>query len=870
MDFNLKNTAIYQAVRLSRNFVFQTAKPLMILFFVLAAICLGLISYAVWQQQQSQYNWDKTLAAGILFLAAGIVFGHLKTFLNTCLKKPKLSFSLADFLKEAVSSTAPPEVLTTDKSLSLTDVQDFNLAGFLDFESAQIFLRAFDYAKKAGMTEPTADLLLYCLLTSNNPKINFVFGRSGLDFSGLIKGLKDKFFDIKQKPVKPSGNFQSVLLPSANAAQNGQRATISPGDLLVGLAYVNEGFEKFLTENDFTKGDIANLLNWFSGRQELSDFRKRFWEKENLLKRGSLGRDFASGYTIMLDRYARDIRQVIKKTGEQEIIGHKKEIEQTERILERQELNNVLLVGEPKVGSELVVRAVAQKAFFGKSAAAINYKRFLEFDLTALVAGLGSQEEVVATLETCFSEVANAGNIILVVNYFENFVQEQAKPGAINITGILSRFLSFSSFQIIAAASYGGLHRIIEKNSLLLNLFEKVEVAEISAPEALVSLENAVPFFEKKHKRFIGYKALREIIKLSSRYLGQLPFPEKALRLLDEAMVFLSRHTKDKTLLPVHVQRIVSEKTQIPVGEAEAQEKQKLLNLEELIHQRLINQEEAVEELASALRRARAEVNIKAGPIGSFLFLGPTGVGKTETAKALAAIYFSSEERMIRLDMSEFQNIEDVKRFIGSETEPGLLTTPVKDRPFSLVLLDELEKAHANVLNLFLQVLDEGWLTDGLGRRIDFKNTIIIATSNAGAEMIRQTIQEGKNEQTLKKELLEYVLKQGIFRPEFINRFDALVVFKPLTKENLLDIAKLQLTKLAKGLADKGIKFEFTRDLREKIVELSYSPQFGAREMKRVLQDKLENVLAKAILSGQLKRGSKVEVNPIDFQLIIR
>ena len=820
----------------------------MVLCFALTVICVGLVFTAVWQQQSVDRVWDRTLGAGVLFLLAGIVFAEINAFLRIRLKKFKINYSLGDFL-------AKP--------------QEFNSAGFLDFNSAQILLRAFGLAKRAGLTEPTSALLLYCLLSSNDSKVNFVFNRGGLDFSGLTQLLKNELSDLKQAAVKPASDFQRVLLPSAKAAQDRGGLLISSGDLLTALAEVNEAFQKFLTENDFTKQDIANLAGWLSRARDSLDFKKRFWEEENLLKNGSIGRDFASGYTIMLDRYARDIRQAIRKGGEQAIIGHKKETEQTERILERQELNNVLLVGEPGVGRRSVVRAVAQRAFFGRSVAAVNYKRFLEFDLTSLVAGLGSQEEVEGALEICFSEVAKAGNIILVVNDFENFVQEQSKPGAINITGILTRFLSFSSFQMIAVASYGGLHRIIERNSALLNLFEKMEVVEISPSETLMFLENMVPFFEKKHKRLIGYKALREIIKLSSRYLGQLPFPDKAVRLLDEAMVFLSVHTKDKVLLPGHIQKIVSEKTQIPIGEAEKEEKRKLLNLEELMHKRLINQEEAVREVASALRRARAEVNVRPGPIGSFLFLGPTGVGKTETSKALAAIYFGSEGRIIRLDMSEFQNVEDVKRFIGSEQEPGLLTTPVRDAPFSLVLLDELEKAHPNILNLFLQVLDEGWITDGLGRKIDFKNTIVIATSNAGAEMIRQMVREGKDEAALKRELQDYVLKEGIFRPEFVNRFDGVVVFKPLSKQNLLDIAHLQLIKLAKNLADKGIKMEITKELKEKIVELSYSPQFGAREMKRVLQNNIEDTLAKAMLSDELKRGSRLTIDPVDFHLII-
>ncbi len=433
----------------------------------------------------------------------------------------------------------------------------------------------------------------------------------------------------------------------------------------------------------------------------------------------------------------------------------------------------------------------------------------------------------------------------------------------------MARYLPLSTFQIIAITTYQGLHKIVERNPSLLNLFEKVEVSEISEKETLEFLENYVPFFEKKYKRFISYKALREILRMSSRYLTQTPFPEKALRLLDEAMSFLSLYTKDAVLESWHIKKVVSEKIEIPLEELERKEKEVLLNLEKLIHQRIIDQEEAVKEVSSALRRARAEVQLRAGPIGSFLFLGPTGVGKTETSKALAAIYFGKESRMIRLDMSEFQNLEDIKRLIGQAGQEGLLTTPVRENPFSLVLLDEIEKAHPNILNLFLQVLDEGWVTDGLGRKIDFRNTIIIATSNAGAEVIREDIAKDKKLDIIKEDLLDYLLKKRIFRPEFINRFDAVVVFKPLSRENLLDIAQLMLKKLAENLRDKGIEFEITQELKEKIVELGYSPEFGARQMRRVIQDKVENVLANAILSGKLKRGNKVKVDPKKFRLII-
>ena len=292
------------------------------------------------------------------------------------------------------------------------------------------------------------------------------------------------------------------------------------------------------------------------------------------------------------------------------------------------------------------------------------------------------------------------------------------------------------------------------------------------------------------------------------------------------------------------------------------------MNLEKLIHQRIINQDQAVNEVSAALRRARADFTVRKGPMGTFLFLGPTGVGKTEACKALAQIYFGSEDKMIRLDMSEFQNVTDIPRLIGSPGEEGFLTTQVRERPFSLILLDEIEKAHKNILNLFLQVLDEGFLTDGLGRKIDFKNAIIIATSNAGYQIILQALQDKTDWSKVRQKLLDYLFEEAIFRPEFINRFDAAVVFSPLSKENLLGIAELLLQKLKKNLKAKEIEFVITTSLKEKIVELGYNPTFGAREMRRVIQDKIENVLASALLSGKIKRGDRAEVTA-DFKLIV-
>jgi ATP-dependent Clp protease ATP-binding subunit ClpC len=436
------------------------------------------------------------------------------------------------------------------------------------------------------------------------------------------------------------------------------------------------------------------------------------------------------------------------------------------------------------------------------------------------------------------------------------------------MAGIIVPYLRLPNFQIICITNYEGLHKNVEKNTSVLSLFEKIEVPEISADETLMVLESLVPVLEKKYKVFISFPALRDIIYLTDRYLSSLTFPEKAIKVLDEVVAYVGVSTKEKIVLPKHVEKIITEKTEVPVGEINQKEKEVLLNLEKLIHQRIINQEEAVSDVSAAMRRARSEVTIRKGPIGCFLFLGPTGVGKTETSKALAQFYFGSEKTMIRLDMSEFQDTKDIPRLIGSINEMGILVNQVRENPFSLILLDEIEKSHPNILNLFLQVLDEGYLTDGFGKKVDFKNTIIIATSNAGYQIILEAIKQASEWSGVKQKLIDYLFKQRTFRPEFLNRFDAVVVFKPLNKANLLDISELMLAQLKKNLSEKGIDFVANEALKEKIVELGYNPIFGAREMRRVVQDKVENILAQALLSDKIYRGSKVEVDS-DFKLII-
>jgi len=846
-NFDLKKATIFRAVKWSQFFIFKFATLLRILslsFFIFSfsAFLYGFFTDAFAQKTQSQ-----SLGLSIIFLTLTLANWYKINFLNLKLKNLKSKIKIDE---------------------ALVKPEDFNLAEFLSFEATRAIWRAIKFSERRRISQVPSQSLLYFSL-EEWPRADFVFFRSLLNLKEIKKDLKNYLYNLQTEelPKAFSEDFQKVILEAAKIAQKNKRDFIKIEDIVISQSKIDPIFKKHLMAANIKTEDIENLCWWLGDLERKIKTKKRFWEWENLLKRGSLAKEWAAGFTITLDRFSTDLSDLIKKQGFPEIIGHQQEIEEMERILSGRETNNVLIVGEAGSGRKSMVQALAVKSVLGQSLPEVNFKRVVQLNILSVLSQTDTSEEAEAILDTIFREVIAAGNIILVIDEFHNFVSGITRPGVINISGVLSPYLALPQFQIIALTTFEGLHKYIEENSSVISLFEKVEVSEISERETLMLLEDLALKLESKYKKFISYQAIRDIIYLSAKYMPAIPFPEKAMDLLDEVMVYLYQ-IRDRILLPKHVAKIVTEKTQIPVGEIKIKEKAILLNLENLIHQRIINQEEAVKEVSAALRRARAEIQVRKGPMGCFLFLGPTGVGKTETSKALAEIYFGSEERMIRLDMSEFQAIGDIPRLIGASSQEGLLTTQVRENPFSLILLDEIEKAHPNILNLFLQVLDEGHLTDGLGRRVDFKNSIIIATSNAGYQVILEALKQKTEWPKVKEKLLDFLFEEGIYRPEFINRFDAVTVFKPLTKENLLDISELLLQKIKKNLAGKDIDFVITPALKEKIVELGYDITFGARNMQRVIQDKVGNVLAQAILSDRLKRGERIEIDPESFVLI--
>ncbi|HBW73782.1 MAG TPA: hypothetical protein DEF59_00785 [Candidatus Magasanikbacteria bacterium] len=399
-------------------------------------------------------------------------------------------------------------------------------------------------------------------------------------------------------------------------------------------------------------------------------------------------------------------------------------------------------------------------------------------------------------------------------------------------------------------------HRRFITPSSLGTLFQVVHVEEPETNEAIQILQAKSGTIEYKNNVFLSYGALEAAVTLSHSYIHDRYLPEKALEVIGEAATGArSQKGKNHLVTAEDVARVVSEKSKVPVQSVTVEETDKLLNLETEMHKRVIGQEEAVKVVAAALRRARAELHSKKRPIANFLFIGPTGVGKTELAKTLAEVYFGREDLMIRLDMSEYQNSSDTARLIGTTNESGtgVLTEAVKTSPASLILLDEIEKAHPNILNIFLQVMDDGRLTDSTGHTIDFTNSIIIATSNAGADHIQEQMRAGMPFADIQKDLLHGGLNQ-YFKPEFINRFDGVVVFKPLEKMEIKQIAVLMLKGIARGLEEKGLGFEFTDAALNELADAGFDPVYGARPLRRAIQEKVENPLSEFILRGGWQR----------------
>lgn len=647
--------------------------------------------------------------------------------------------------------------------------------------------------------------------------------------------------------------------------------------------------------------------------------------------------------TVSLDQFSRDLTRLSKEDKLDPVVGRAKEIERVIQVLSRRTKNNPVLIGEPGVGKTAIAEGLAQRIVSGNVPEILLNRRVVTLDLAGMVAGTKYRGEFEDRLKKVMEEIRQAGNIIVFIDELHTLIGAGAAEGAIDAANILKPALARGEIQTIGATTLDEYRKYIEKDPALERRFQPIQVDEPTVQETLDILKGIRDKYEAHHKVRITDEALEAAAKLSDRYITDRFLPDKAIDLVDESAsrVRIKAFTappdlkdKEKELEEIRKEKeaainnqefekaaelrdreqtiltelnqaretwnhskggdnlvvteediahIVSSWTGVPVKKLAQEESERLLNLEELLHQRVVGQDDAVKAVSRAVRRARAGLKDPKRPVGSFIFLGPTGVGKTELARALAEALFGDEEAMVRIDMSEYMEKHAVSRLVGAPPgyvgydEGGQLTEAVRRKPYSVVLLDEIEKAHPDVFNILLQVLEDGRLTDSRGRVVDFRNTVIIMTSNVGLSNLKTVgrvgfaanADEAAAEYEKMKERSEEALKRT-FRPEFLNRVDENIVFHSLTREHIKEIVGLMLKEVAKRMEEHEVYLDFTEAAKDKLAEVGYSEEYGARPLRREIQRRVEDRLSEELIKGTFSKGDQVAVDALDGDIAVR
>lgn len=686
------------------------------------------------------------------------------------------------------------------------------------------------------------------------------FSRLNINKQNLIDKIKERIGGITEEgKTQLSSKIKKALIEAYLTAMDLKQNEVSPLNLILPCQENDAVLAEILYDLEIDKNKIINCLAWFRINDKMLKQYRAYRKMAGFKPDNNMDRAYTSVATPVLNHLATDLTIAAKWGRLAFSVARDKEIKNIFQQFQSGH-TGVILTGEDGVGKNAIIEAIAQLMVEEAVPKILQDKRLVKLDVSRLVSG-ATASQAQERLLTIIDEVARAGNIILYINNIENIVGiSSGGEESLDLAEVLVGAIERGSIFCLATATNQNYIRYIE-DTPLGNAAAKIKINEPEGNQAIQIIESKIGPLEAKYKVYFSYNALEDVIKLSQKYMHDKYLPAKAVKLLELIAVKVSQSKGEWGMVSKEdIAKAVSEATGIPVSKVTEKESDILLNMEEKIHERMINQEEAVNMVASSLRRARAQLTGNKRPIASFLFLGPTGVGKTELAKTVADIYFGNEKSMIRVDMSEYQHADSIKKMIGSaQGTRGYLTEAVRKAPFSLILLDEFEKAHPEILNLFLQVMDDGRLTDGQGRTIDFTNSIVISTSNAGAVYIQNEVAAGTDIEEIKGVLINEKLNK-IMRPELINRFDGVIVFKPLSRENVLDITRLMLAKIGKTLEKKGIRMRAEDGGIKILASEGYDPKFGARPLRRLLQDKVENIIANKILEGELKRRDTVVI----------
>jgi ATP-dependent Clp protease ATP-binding subunit ClpA len=738
-----------------------------------------------------------------------------------------------------------------------SDSDDFilvnNYAEILDYDTAQYLVRYF-------AQNLTYNQLLEAISKSKRGKT--ILSYMGLDSYTFYNKMKDLNLD-QDNTLTPINEFLERV---NNTRISWEEKRIGSHTILYVLFEQNGVFQTLLDQLDLSKEDFFQIIAWESLHYN-NTIKVPDWSPDGIYKNfGSLGRAWTIGYTNDLDRITEDITESIIHRDPNRVIIHQDILKRVLTNLSNSNRHNILLLGEVGVGKRSLINNLAFTIRKYQIEKNINLSRVLKLNTTDLISGT---PDAAKYLLNALNYAEKSGNIILVI---EN-ISELFLSASDEIRNIIVKFLNSRIINVIGLDNPEGYHTGVKSFPVIDSLFESITIENTSEEDTMYVLMMTSFDLTRNYNKYITYQSLRAVINFSERYISKGGFPGKAVEILSDAM---NQANADNSpfVLESHIRAVVSERTNININTLNNTEKDILLSLEEKLKAEIKGQPEGLTAIVNALKRAQLDVKNRDKPIGTFLFLGPTGVGKTETAKALAKHYFGSSDRMIRLDMNEFGSEDSVYGILGSPAgednvfQEGFLTKRIQDKPFSLILLDEIEKAHKQVLNLFLQILDEGVLTDNRGIKTDFRNSIIIATSNAGALFLRDFLKSHSefDKVKFKQELLDNIIKGKEFAPEFINRFTDVIVYYPLEISTVSEIASKILDNMITNFnTEKGIKLEITQDAIDYLAQQGYSQDFGARELERTISSILETYLANYMLINTVKRGDKIVVKLNDI-----
>jgi ATP-dependent Clp protease ATP-binding subunit ClpC len=786
--------------------------------------------------------------------------------------------------------------------------EQVDITQFFSDSTTELLQRAAQQALEWGSLDLTSEHLLYAALQDG--VVRRVLDEVGADAEAISAQLEEEAQKGERTDVSPSlaPDAKRALLAAYEESRDMGSSYIGPEHVLLALAADDES-------------DAGRLLSRFG----LSHVRLRGAVVRGVDTSGEAREPVSS--TPTLDEYSRNLTQMAREGKLDPVIGRAEEVETTIEVLSRRTKNNPVLIGDPGVGKTAIVEGIAQRIVNEEVPETLSGKRVVQLDLSGIVAGTQYRGQFEERLKKVIDEVReNADELILFIDELHTVVGAGAAEGAMDASNMLKPALSRGELHVVGATTIDEYRKNIEKDAALERRFQPVLVKEPSVDDTIDILRGLKDRYEAHHRVKITEEAIIAASELSDRYITGRFLPDKAIDLMDQAAARVRLRTKTKPqdtkaledelrrvqrekdeavanedfekapglrdrvaalrseleeaqqgrrpvaeVTAEDIAEVVSRATGIPVSQLTEEERERLMRLEEQLHERVVGQEEAVEAIAEAIRRARAGLSDPNRPIGSFLFLGPTGVGKTELARTLAEALFGDEAAMVRIDMSEFQERHTVSRLVGAPPgyvgyeEAGQLTEAVRRRPYSVLLLDEIEKAHPDVFNILLQILDDGRLTDAQGRTVDFKQTVIIMTSNMGAERIQAHTRRDESFEELKEDMLQVVRHN--LRPEFVNRIDEIIVFRALSREQIVDIARLLLERTTRRLRAQDIEVEFTDEAVELIAEEGFDPEFGARPLRRTIQRRVDNELSRMVLSGSLEPGDRVVVGAEEERL---